>query len=121
MMLSAILGVILIAGLLEAGELRLADASSVLGNGEWINVSDLKAGDIIQTADGRTLRIKSITDVESAAPVSCYGFATNATNQGYVLDSGIVASGKGLPAATAENNRCGWGCRILKYFGILNR
>ena len=116
MILGAIVVTILITGLLEAGKLRLPVGSSVLGNGTWVNVSELRAGDIIQTADDRIVRIKTITDIETD-PLRCHGFITNATDMDYVVDSGIVVSGHGSSSQSTATG-CGWLCGFLRYFHL---
>lgn len=88
----ALLIVVVVAGVAQAGELRTTDDQRFYVNGSWVRAADLKPGDVMETYDGKRIRITNITDVTSDKPLEVYGFATNATTQSYVLADGLLTS-----------------------------
>jgi hypothetical protein len=50
--------------LVSAGTLKVTQEHPFLIDGEWIPASDLQVGDLMQTIDGKQVRITKITDVE---------------------------------------------------------
>ena len=94
--------VLMTAGLLQAEEMRLSADSFVLSNGTWIKVADLKAGDIVQTLDGHTIRITEVEDVEAEEPISCYAPVLNDTKLAPVVGPGLIVS------THVVDRRCSW-------------
>ena len=99
--------VLLTVELVQAGEIRLAADTSVLSNGTWIRVSELKAGDTVQTLDGQTVKITTVEDVKAEEPASCYTAVLNDSNLVPVIEPGLAISGR-VPERT-----CNWLCRFL--------
>lgn len=105
--------VFMIAGLLRAGEMRLAADSVVLSNGTWIRVSELKSGDIVQTIDGESIRITEVQDVNEAEPSACYGMSFKDGNLAPIVGPGFCIS------KPVEDRRCNWFCWLRARLGSL--
>jgi len=99
-----LLMIVVVTGIVQAGELRTTEDQRFYVNGSWVRASDLKAGDIVGTYDGKRVRITNVTDVTSDTPLQVYGFTANNTAQGYVLADGILTSDAagGLTSSTAR-------------------
>jgi len=85
----------------SAGELKVTEEHPFLVNGEWISASELKVGDLLQTADGKKVRITEIEDIidNNSFPV-------------YNLEAGryhnfVVDSGDGLEVVVHNSNKVG--------------
>ena len=104
----ALLMIVVVTGIVQAGELRTTEDQRFYVNGSWVPASDLKPGDIVGTYDGKRVRITNVTDVTSDTPLQVYGFTANNTAQGYVLADGILTSDAagGLTSSTARVS--GW-------------
>jgi hypothetical protein len=50
--------------LISAGQLNVTQEHPFLINGSWIEAKDLREGDLLQTSDGKNVRITNIKDVE---------------------------------------------------------
>lgn len=99
----ALLMIVVITGIVQAGELRTTEDQRFYVNGSWVRAADLKPGDMVETYDGKHIRITNVTDVMSDTPLQVYGFTTNNTTQSYVLADGILTSdgAGGLTSSTA--------------------
>ena len=51
------------ASFILAGTLKVTEEHPFLVDGKWISASELNAGDILQTSDGKKVRITSVEDV----------------------------------------------------------
>jgi len=105
------------AGSVHAGQLSTTDDQRFYVNGSWVRAADLKPGDIMETYDGKRIRITNITDVTSDQPLAVYGFTTNSTTTSYVIADGIVTSADGgarsLNTGRASIWRNWWGKFLL--------
>ena len=86
----ALLILVVVTGIAQAGELRTTMDQQFYVNGSWVTAAALKPGDIVQTYDGKRVRITNITDVTSDRPLEVYGFTTNNTTHDYVLADGVL-------------------------------
>lgn len=116
--LSSILLSILIIGVAHADELKATLAQSFYVNGTWVSASDMKAGDIVQTSDGRTIRITNVTDVIAERDVHVYGLQTSSTHT-YLVDGGIIARDTAPPReanSTQTVSERSWLARPFMFF-----
>jgi hypothetical protein len=86
----ALLILVVATGLAQAGELRTTLDQQFYVNGSWVAAAALKPGDIVQTYDGKRVRITNVTDVTSDKPLEVYGFTTKSATHGCVLAGGIL-------------------------------
>jgi hypothetical protein len=56
----------------QAGTLKVTEEHPFLVNGSWISASELKVGDVLETIDGKKVRITSLEDIVSSENFSVY-------------------------------------------------
>jgi hypothetical protein len=86
------MAVCLLARSTDAGQLTLPLGTSVVANGNLTPVSELRPGDIVDTVDGRKLRIMSVQEIEETIPVHCIGSQSQAEQVAYITGSGVAVS-----------------------------
>jgi len=65
-------------------------------NGNWIKASDLKVGDELTTADGKTAKITKITKVKTDKLLSVYNLEVN-DYENYITSNRIIVHNSNLP------------------------
>jgi hypothetical protein len=115
----ALLILVVVTGIAQAGELRTTMDQQFYVNGSWVSAAALKPGDIVQTYDGKRIRIANITDVTSDKPLEVYGFTTNNTTHSYVLADGILTRNDAAldqPDADRDHTRRSWWAHFLAFW-----
>lgn len=115
----ALLILVVVTGIAQAGELRTTMDQQFYVNGGWVTAAALKPGDIVQTYDGKRIRITNITDVTSDMPMDVYGFTTNNTTGGYILADGILTRAdavRGQSHAGGDNARQSWWAHFVAFW-----
>jgi hypothetical protein len=96
------LGLLVSLAFVSAGELRVTEEHPFLINGTWISASQLKVGDILQTSDGKKVRITSVEDVVSSEPFLVYNLEASE------YSNFVVDSGDGARVVVHNSNRPSW-------------
>lgn len=69
---SLLIIIFLLISFVSAGELKVTEEHPFLVNGKWISASQLQVGDVLQTVDGKKVRITSLKDMVSNSNFPVY-------------------------------------------------
>jgi hypothetical protein len=90
--------------IVSASQLKVTSEHPFLLNGKWIPASDLKAGDILKTSDGKTVVIKNITEVKERVKV--YNLEASPYNDFIVSDGLIVHNSNAVESSVQDYRLC---------------
>ncbi len=87
--------------LISAAALQVTEEHPFLINGSWISAHDLKIGDILQTADGKKVRITAIEDIISKENFPVYNLEAG------IYHDFVVNGGDNLEVIVHNSNNLG--------------
>jgi len=97
LLLAFVFILILFSNFSLAGTLKVTEEHPFLINGSWISASDLKVGDILKTADGKSVRITNLQDVETEEPFPVYNLEAGIYHNFVVGEDKLVVHNSNLP------------------------
>ena len=88
---------LILTTLVQAGELKVTQEHPFLVDNQWIPASDLQVGDILKTADGKSVRITNIQDVETEGPFPVYNLEAGIYHNFVVGLDKLIVHNSNLP------------------------
>jgi len=96
---------LILTTLVQAGELKVTQEHPFLVDNQWIPASDLQVGDILKTADGKSVRITNIQDVETEEPFLVYNLEAGIYHNFIVGLDNLIAHNSNRPRTILSKSR----------------